>query len=965
MTGTSNTRSLLGAAAAFAAVALITVCGAPAEAQPASAEVDQAPAQADAASGEANLLANPSFEELDEDGWPNGWHPMWASSVDGFWSDSDHASDGDRSVRVLDESDARGYALRSDAVPVSAGDSYRLALDARVDSGDLRASILYLDDAGERVSIEHEPLSDTGGVWYRQSLVSTVPEGATQVQVLIDTVIAWVCDAWVDHVTLTPAVPDEAAGTEENLGQPITGLTNAGAGYTEDAQGRDIGLVVAGGSPSMFSAVDLITGERLASEPVEGSVTWAYATAPDRMAYLATSHGQVYRFDPDALTLTQIAYRPFGERYFWEGGASADGEIFWATYPGGKLLGYQPGTDTWQDYGTLVEGNIYARSLALAGDHVYVGGGTGTPSLVQVDTTSGDIEPIPLPAQYADQEFVYDVSVAEQTLFARVKPDNTILVYSLTERAWVDTIENAVGLDVSPAVHTSDSGTDRNEVLIPQIGGGTIAYDLDTRERRTVSIDLGGASARGWALLEVGLDGFPGQSLVTATSKAVFHVWNPETGQTRSMRTDAAGTPFVIRSLATGPQGNTWVGGYLSPPGVARVDAVTGQSEQLPGPSQAEGMLAHGDDMLIGTYPGALVYTYDSTEDWDNGTNPPERISIGHGQDRPVAWASAGDVVAIGTVPDYGHLGGALTLLDPDTQQMTVYEDLIEDQTVVTLAYADGLIYGGTGIWGGLGTDPATSEGQLFVFDPSTGEVVFQTVPVPGEENVSGLTFGPDGDLWGITANTLFRFDPDTREVVQRQRYFDVDDSGAYVTGRDLFWHGDRLVGQTAGRVFEIDPETLRMTVLATGTQNLAIDRLGHYYYSRGGTLYRWVPQVPVPTCDQRIDGRHTGGLRVTDVLCVTGAELAGPVQVTSGGSLVLTDSTVVGPVTTEGAGTVQLRSSHITGPVSITGTSGAVLVAGNEIVGPLRCTDNAAQPSNGGEPNSVSGPATGQCTGL
>src|SRR5690606_5652287 len=53
---------------------------------------------------------------------------------------------------------------------------------------------------------------------------------------------------------------DAAEGTEENLGQPITGLTNAGAGYTENADGRDIGLVVAGGSPSQFSAVDLVTG---------------------------------------------------------------------------------------------------------------------------------------------------------------------------------------------------------------------------------------------------------------------------------------------------------------------------------------------------------------------------------------------------------------------------------------------------------------------------------------------------------------------------------------------------------------------------------------------------------------------------------------------------------------------------------------------------------------------------------
>ncbi|WP_147915930.1 carbohydrate binding domain-containing protein [Ruania zhangjianzhongii] len=952
MRGNSRAGTLVGAAAALAVLTVTAVAGSPAEADP---------------TAEDNLLANASFEQLDDQGWPTGWQPMWASSTEAFWSDSDQASDGSTSMRVLDESDARGYAIRSDTLSVTEGDSHRLALDVRLDSGTLQPSVLYLDEDGERVSLDHQRVRSTDGAWSSQGFLFTVPEGATQAQVLLDTTIAFVSDGWVDNVTFSPATPDEATGTEEDLGQPITGLTNAGAGYTEDAQGRDIGLVVAGGSPSQFSAVDLITGERLMTETIEGStLTWAYATTPDRMVYLATASGQVYRFDPDALTLTQIADQPLGETYFWEAGVNADGDLFFATYPGGKLLGYQPETDTWQDYGTLVEGNSYARSLAVAGDDVYVGGGTATPSLTRVDTATGGTESIELPAEYADQEFVYDVSLAGDTLFARVSPANTVLVYSLTDGAWVDTIENAVGLEVSPAVTTSDSGTERTEVLIPEIGGGMIAYDLDTREQRAVSIDLGGASARGWAVMDVGLEGFPGESLVTATSKAVFHVWNPQTGETRLMRTDAMPTPFQIRSLGTGPQGDAWVGGYASPPGIAQVDAETGQSVLRPGPGQVEGMVAHGDDLVIGTYPGALLYTYDSTQDWENGTNPPERVSIEHGQDRPVAWVSAGESVAIGTVPDYGHLGGALTFFDPDTQQMSVVEGVIEDQTVISLAYADGLVYGGTGIWGGLGIDPSTSEGQLFIFDPSTGEVVYQDVPVPGEENVSGLAFGPDGDLWGITANTLFRFDPETREIVERQRYFDVDDSAAYWTTRELVFRGDRLVGQTAGRVFEIDPQTLQMTVIATGTQNLAVDRLGSYYYNRGGTLYRWVPDAPAPACDRTITGRHAGPLRVEDeVLCVTGGELAGPVRITTGASIVMTDSSVVGPISADGADTVQLRSSHITGPVSVTGTVGEVLIAGNTIIGPLRCDGNISEPTNGGEANTVTGPAAGQCAGL
>ena len=46
---------------------------------------------------------------------------------------------------------------------------------------------------------------------------------------------------------------------------------------------------------------------------------------------------------PDALTLTLIADKPFGERYFWEGQSNAAGEVFFATYPGGKVISMRTG----------------------------------------------------------------------------------------------------------------------------------------------------------------------------------------------------------------------------------------------------------------------------------------------------------------------------------------------------------------------------------------------------------------------------------------------------------------------------------------------------------------------------------------------------------------------------------------------------------------------------------------------
>ena len=79
------------------------------------------------------------------------------------------------------------------------------------------------------------------------------------------------------------------------------------------------------------------------------------------------------------------------------------------------------------------------------------------------------------------------------------------------------------------------------------------------------------------------------------------------------------------------------------------------------------------------------------------------------------------------------------------------------------------------------------------------------------------------------------------------------------------------------------------------------------------------------------------------------GARVVGPVTVRPGGGLIATGATIVGPV--------RLVDSD-TGPV-------AVVVAGNVVTGPLACTGNRPAPVNQGRPNSVTGPATGQCAEL
>jgi hypothetical protein len=143
-------------------------------------------------------------------------------------------------------------------------------------------------------------------------------------------------------------------------------------------------------------------------------------------------------------------------------------------------------------------------------------------------------------------------------------------------------------------------------------------------------------------------------------------------------------------------------------------------------------------------------------------------------------------------------------------------------------------------------------------------------------------------------------------------------------------------------------------------------------------------------TCTRTITGTHFGPVTVSSgLMCLAhGSVVTGPVRVAAGASLHASGATVIGPVSAQGAARVELlrtvivgpvflhggttlvvlAGNRVTGPVSlvdnVTGQA-PVVVSGNTVVGPLACTGNEPPPVNDGQPNTVLGPATGQCSGL
>ncbi|PZF82921.1 hypothetical protein C1I92_14785 [Jiangella anatolica] len=779
-----------------------------------------------------------------------------------------------------------------------------------------------------------------------------------------------------------PAAPiAPVVGAEESLGYPIASrVLSQDQSQGVDAEGRPQAYWVTAGNPEtpgMFQATDLRSGEVVFAERLPAGVnSWASTfSAADGTVYFGMVEGQLYSWTPgdDAVTALGVPYPGEG---IWRLAAAPDGVIYGGTYPGGELFSYDPTTGAFTNHGQAVPGETYARALAVDDESVWVGTQPRA-RLTRFDRATGQFHQVALPAQYETHEVVYDMTLARDYLLLRVQPSNDLLVYDTVTGEFVDIVPRISGRAISPP---DPAG---KHVYFRIASVGVVAYDLDTLTYTPVGW-APNAFPGTWAWVDLDDPAMPGLSLAMTYYYGRIYIWNPQTHAARYIgEDDLQGAPNSITALGVGPDGAVYVGAFLSPPGMARFDPATGATTLLAGAGQVEGFGTYGDHLVFGRYPNAGLLDFDTTRPWSMGTNPGPAATIGGEQDRPQSFAQVGDLIAVGSVPKSGRLGGALSLWDPATGEVVTHRNVVPDQSVVSVAARDGLVYGGTSVNGGYGIDPVATEAELFVADPATGEVLSSIVPVPGGRAVNGLTFDADGMLWGVSDGTLFTYDPATRSVTRAEQLFPSSTS-MYGHDRHLVFRGDGYLYVTSsGSLWRVDPESWAVTRLASsGVASLASDGAGNLYYSRGAALYRWNFALrPQPVCDVTVTGPHAGPVTVqAGTTCLDGASIDGPVQVSPGAVLVAEDSAVRGPVRAVGAGGVQLDGVTVTGPLSVTGAVGGVWIDGTTVdgpvelvsntggttvdgltvTGPLSCTGNEPLPVL--EDLDVAGPVAGQC---
>ncbi|WP_054957309.1 hypothetical protein [Paenibacillus dakarensis] len=616
-----------------------------------------------------------------------------------------------------------------------------------------------------------------------------------------------------------------------------------GAAFRFDGKRHRI-CFVSNGTPAIVHEYDLTSGELLFQSPLPPTDSvWAISATENEDVYLSgTRDGILYRYSSDGLK--SVGVNP-SNAFVWELFYD-QGRIYGGTYPHSKLFEYNTVSGEFRDFGPIKEGQDYCRGIVADDRYLYAGTGS-IKHLIRIDRVTGEREEIHLEGLSGTQGFIDKLWIRDDYLFVSC----TYTEVHVFRRDSLIHVGSFPCDNLLSKPHASHPGK-----VFYKNGSRLCYWDIaqeTSMETALDSLPFGRCKAMAWVKTDE-VEEFSAK-LALATVNAELAILDLSdlsdlSAETRMLPVEPQ--PLRIACLETGEDGKLYIGGIYR--GFSLYNPATDEIEQSIGLfPQTEGITFLDGEAYFGTYTHAHMYRYNPEHPMNYGMTPehnPGHIGrIGYKQDRPFAMTSGGGYVFAGTVPDYGIRGGALSVYDPAAGTWDVYPDIVKDQSILGLAYKEGLIFGGTSIWGGLGVEPAEEPARMFVWDVATRTKITEFVPdIPDMDAVpsliGGLFAGPDGLIWGAVYGTIFAMDPSTLRVVKSRVIVPTDPSKSSWKMVFLRWGPDGLLYTTLGnRLIAVHPETLDYVQLVDNPINdLTIDQAGRLYYGVGQELFRLVP---------------------------------------------------------------------------------------------------------------------------
>lgn len=627
----------------------------------------------------------------------------------------------------------------------------------------------------------------------------------------------------------------------QNHGPQVFAQAVQASHFVKDKAGKEFLFTVVRGMPARLLGYDIQSGAKVLDTDLVGTDgSWDMTLATDNILYIA-GNGKIYAFDVEDNTLKDLGKVLPNQNVVWDVHPGIDGEIYGGTYPDALVFKYGPNDGfTEVSNGPIYTGEKYTRSLIFnkKDKHIYAGTGSNA-KFVKLNPASQEkarllIDEEDLEEFVYDLEIVYDVN-GDDLIFGFINSNKTIksFVYSIQKDQIVLKLPAIDIKSIVKAPHTNKVYyTARSRV-----------FELDFEDSNLEPVELVKIKGVGKAGEWVG----PGKYRVFTNSKNIYLVdVDQRTAAVKEL--DVPNSPILIQSIFWGPDDKIWSAGYLAGQH-GTFDPYTHEHKEYPGLHQTEGMIAMDGKMYFGIYTKARMYSYDVNKPWEIGKDNPKFIGEISGQDRPFALAirEKNKEVLFGTVPPYGKLGGAIAHLNAINDSVEIFQNIIHNQSIVSLLNNEGKIIGGTSISGGLGIYPTEKKGKIFEWDPHLKKVLW-TDSISDYWSISGLFRGPNGNVWGFADGTLFEYDIDRREVLYTLKVYEYAKYPSHIWRNGMgVYHPNGLIYFTlADRLYSFDAVAKKLEKIRDNASLILLGKDEKIYFRNGTDLWSYDPGMRV-----------------------------------------------------------------------------------------------------------------------
>jgi hypothetical protein len=597
---------------------------------------------------------------------------------------------------------------------------------------------------------------------------------------------------------MTTKLPPLKKGLIDHGAAVFNGSAQSHRATRDPVNGRDYVYVGLNCTPALIIQIDVLTGKSKQFDlPAGCSSPWSIAFTLDGDLLVTTvGNGSIVRINPRTGKMRVVAVV---KAWPWHIDRGPDGLFYIATSPSAQIFRFDAVTEKLEELVNYKHLDNYARVVYPQNDgYIYTSIGCVKSQVVAYNMATGKSESI-LPKNEIGPDF------------------------------------HGVGRGLDGQVYAYTS-TNKNSY---RLAGGQ-AYRVDKPNGSEIH------AGHPWG--QFALPRLPDGRAVRKLDPDAVEIGDEKSSKIISYAGyKTAGTG--IFHLAEGPN-ETVVASTIMPLYILRYTPKTKKLENLGrgAPDNGEAYsFSHCDGKLYyGCYSLGSFMMYDPAKPWNKDkpgqmkweSNPKYISNLGKGHNRPRAQCvDSKKRIWVAGMPEYGQRSSGLFSYDTISGKTHNTPVVIEDRSIMSLVgdTNQDVVYGGMDVNRGTGVAPAKGDAVIFAWDGAKQKMLWKKAPVAGENGIINLLFrdgklygtsrmkftffcfdvatrktiyatpstisacreqsmcwGPDGNIYGITYTTLFRWIPQTGVI--ENIYHQTAEEAAKETSGSLFHRGAVII---------------------------------------------------------------------------------------------------------------------------------------------------------------------------